>query len=616
MTRAFSWLLVALAVVLTGPTQSHAESALVAPQAAAADRESPERLPHARGARAPIERHAQHEPGACEHAFGGGRHAEGVRVGASRNYDGQLTLLQVPNGAATQTVTPSYDSVGRLHTVVDSLSGVTSTIAYAAGGLPQSVTTSDGEVVTYAYGLDGPLLMSKAWSGSVSGVVSFTHDSFFRVASRAVNGGTPVTYNFDADGLYAGASGLVSYSVTRDFNGKNGLLTGSTLGSVSDALTYNGFGEPKTYAATFGGSPIYSSSITSRDADGRITGATETLAGTTHTWAFGYDAHGDLDSATEDGTATAYVFDPNGNRLSAGGPASTYDAQDRLLTSPGATYTYTNNGDLLTKVTSTGTATYLYDLRGALRSVSLPQGDTVAYVIDGQSRRVGRTWTHGAQKVTQGFLYDDQLHVAAELDGAGNVVSTFVYGTRFNVPDAMVRGGKTYRILSDWRGSVRAVVDANAGTVVETIDYDAWGNATTSDTTCAAGAACAPFQPFGFAGGLFDRETGLVRFGARDYDPSVGRWTQKDPIRFDGEDTNIYAYSGDDPINNIDPTGLIPRCPADIGTCFQDCDDDYETANAKCRRKSSPAARAICYGDAVLEYGICNAKCRVLFPGG
>ena len=244
------------------------------------------------------------------------------------NYDGQLTLLQVPNGAANQTVTPGYDSVGRLHTVVDSLSGITSTIAYAPSGLPQTVTTSDGEVVSYAYGVDGPLLMSKTWSGSVSGLVTFTHDAFFRVASRAVNGGTPVTYNFDADGLYAGASGLVSYAVTRDFNGKNGLLTGSTLGSVSDALTYNGFGEPKTYAATFGGSPVYSSAITSRDADGRITGATETLAGTTHTWAFGYDAHGDLDSATEDGTATAYVFDPNGNRLNAGGQSSTYDAQD------------------------------------------------------------------------------------------------------------------------------------------------------------------------------------------------------------------------------------------------------------------------------------------------
>src|SRR5208283_4386470 len=240
MTRAFSWLLVALAVVLTGPTQSHAETTHGVAQAVVAYRENTERLPHARGARAPTEPRADHASGACEHAFGGGRHAGGVRVGASRNYDGQLTLLQVPNGAATQTVTPAYDSVGRLHTVVDSLSGVTSTIAYAAGGLPQSVTTSDGEVVTYTYGLDGPMLMSKAWSGSVSGSVTFTHDAFFRVASRAVNAGTPVTYNFDADGLYAGSSGLVSYAVTRDFNGKNGLLTGSTLGSVSDALTYNG----------------------------------------------------------------------------------------------------------------------------------------------------------------------------------------------------------------------------------------------------------------------------------------------------------------------------------------------------------------------------------------
>ena len=473
------------------------------------------------------------------------------------NFDGQLTSIQVPENAAPQAVSPGYDSVGRLHTIADSLSGVTSTIEYAPGGLPQSVTTSDGEALTYTYGVDGPLLMAQTWSGSVTGSVSFTHDNFFRVASRAVNSGPSIVYDFDADGLYAGASGLVSYAVTRDFDGQNGLLTGSALGSVTDAITYNGFGELKTYAATFGGSPVYSSAITSRDADGRITGATETLSGTTHTWAFGYDAHGDLDSATEDSTAMDYVFDPNGNRLSAGGQASTYDAQDRLQTSPGATYTYTNNGDLLTKVTSSGTASYSYDLRGALRSITLASGDTVSYVIDGRSRRLGRTWTHGLQKVTQGFLYDDQLHVAAEVDGSGTVVSIFVYGTRINVPDAMVRGGKTYRILSDWRGSVRAVVDANVGTVVETIDYDAWGVATVNDTTCAAGAVCALFQPFGFAGGIFDRETGLTRFGARDYDASVGRWTQKDASGFGGG-LNLYRYAKNDPINYMDVTGRNP----------------------------------------------------------
>lgn len=48
--------------------------------------------------------------------------------------------------------------------------------------------------------------------------------------------------------------------------------------------------------------------------------------------------------------------------------------------------------------------------------------------------------------------------------------------------------------------------------------------------------------PFGFAGGLYDGSTGLVRFGVRDYDPTVGRWTAKDPVRFDGGE-NFYSYA-------------------------------------------------------------------------
>jgi RHS repeat-associated protein len=80
------------------------------------------------------------------------------------------------------------------------------------------------------------------------------------------------------------------------------------------------------------------------------------------------------------------------------------------------------------------------------------------------------------------------------------------------------------------------------------MDYDAFGNVL-SDSNPG-------FQPFGFAGGLYDRDTKLVRFGARDYDPEVGRWTAKDPIKFAGGDANLYGYLVGNPVNAIDPWGL------------------------------------------------------------
>jgi RHS repeat-associated protein len=64
------------------------------------------------------------------------------------------------------------------------------------------------------------------------------------------------------------------------------------------------------------------------------------------------------------------------------------------------------------------------------------------------------------------------------------------------------------------------------------------------------------FQPFGFAGGLYDADTGLVHFGARDYDPAIGRWTTLDPLGFVGGDTNLYGYVLQDPVNAVDPFGL------------------------------------------------------------
>ena len=64
------------------------------------------------------------------------------------------------------------------------------------------------------------------------------------------------------------------------------------------------------------------------------------------------------------------------------------------------------------------------------------------------------------------------------------------------------------------------------------------------------------FQPFGFAGGIYDTQTGLTRFGARDYDAETGRWTAKDPIGFGGGSAGLFEYSANDPVNFADYSGL------------------------------------------------------------
>jgi RHS repeat-associated protein len=199
---------------------------------------------------------------------------------------------------------------------------------------------------------------------------------------------------------------------------------------------------------------------------------------------------------------------------------------------------------LASKSTPSGDTTYTYDAFGSLVGVDLPDGRSIEYITDGLDRRVAKLVDGVA---VQGLLYQDQLNPVAELDGAGNVVGRFVYGTHPYVPDYVVRGGGTYRIVSDHLGSVRMVVNVVTGVVAQRMDYDEFGVVLT-DTNPG-------FQPFGFAGGLYDKDTGLVRFGARDYDAQVGRWTAKDPIRFAGGDTSIYVYVQNDPINAIDPLG-------------------------------------------------------------
>lgn len=454
------------------------------------------------------------------------------RTQLTYNVDRQLTGIQRPDG---QAIALNYDAAGRLINTVLPAAAITYT--YASSGDVVQLDRSGGANVSRTY--DGFLLTGETWSGPVAGTVTRTTNADLNVTAIGVNGAAPITYQYDADDLLTRAGAL---TVTRST--QNGLIMGSTLGGVSDAWQYNAFAEPVSYTARYTSTPVLAVRY-QRDAIGRITAITETVAGATRVITYAYDLAGRLIGAT----GAQYTYDANGNRLSVtdvnGARTATYDAQDRLLNFGGAAYTYTAAGEMKTKTIGGQTTAYTYDALGNLIHVTLPAGTTIDYVIDGDDRRVGKR-VNGV--LVKGWLYEDRTGIAAELDGNNNVVSRFVYGASGHVPDYLLRDGHTYRLITDPLGSVRLVVDVNTGDIVQRLDYDAFGRVLT-DTQPG-------FQPFGFAGGLYDPDTGLVRFGLRDYDAEMGRWTAKDPIGFAGGDTNLYAYVENDPINRHDPLGL------------------------------------------------------------
>jgi len=112
----------------------------------------------------------------------------------------------------------------------------------------------------------------------------------------------------------------------------------------------------------------------------------------------------------------------------------------------------------------------------------------------------------------------------------------------------VTNGKDSYFLLCDQVGTPLALATTD-GHVVQTMQYDSFGN-----LLQVRGDAVR--LPLGFAGGLFDADTGLTRFVWRDYDADTGRFTALDPMGAKGGDKDWYGYCVDDPVNRMDAWGL------------------------------------------------------------
>lgn len=205
-------------------------------------------------------------------------------------------------------------------------------------------------------------------------------------------------------------------------------------------------------------------------------------------------------------------------------------------------YTYDNGGNTKTRPTTAGiTQTLTYDKEGHLDT--LAQGSaTTKHIYDADGNRLIRTDPDGSKT----------LYLAnTEVRAVGTVKTAKRYYTHAGITIGMRTAAGLYWIAGDHHGTAEVTLKANDLAVVakrRTLPYGEQ-RGTTAGTW-------APGMDKGFVGGTSD-PTGLTHLGAREYDPFTGRFLSVDPMlnENDPQSMNNYAYAGNSPVTQSDPTG-------------------------------------------------------------
>lgn len=387
--------------------------------------------------------------------------------------------------------------------------------------------------VTYAYDNLGRLTSAAQTGNSLS----FSYDALSRNLTQVGPQGT-VTSEWDlagrrtkltypGSGLYLDYDYLVTGEMTKIR--ENGATSGV---GVLATYGYDDLGRRTSLAFGNGASQAYGF-----DAVSRLASLTNNLSGTTNdlSQALSYNPASQIVSNVRTGDAYAWTghFNTNVtgtanglNQLTSVGPKSlTHDARGNVTAFGTKSFAYSSENLLLTGPAST---TLTYDPQMRLQQIG-SGGSTTKLTYDGLDR-------------------------IAEFDGSNTLLRRYVHGPGVDEPVVWYEGsGTTDRrfLSSDERGSVISATDSS-GTVLGLNKYDEFGNPQSGNLGI-----------FGYTGQAWQPTMGIWYYKARDYDPELGRFLQTDPIGYQGG-LNLYAYVGNDPVNWIDPLGLITCDPDQV----------------------------------------------------
>lgn len=509
--------------------------------------------------------------------------AKDVRTNYTYDTKGNLTKIDNPSPLGDITITP--DALSRIG---DRTDGKGQKVIYEYDDLDRvtKITYPDNKTVQYRYDLDGNLTEVI----DPTGTTLLTYDGFGRPAGKTAPGTNAITYGYDRNGnltTFTDAGGTVTYTYDQvnllkttlepgastpvrysyDENNRRRFMYLPTSPQVTVEMKYDKSGRQTSIVATNDSTAAKLTSFTyDYTKSGVDTGLRQSMTDLSGTTTYSYDKLNRLKTASGPGSfARSYDYDANHNRTSKteNGTTTTYDYNNaHQLTSAGSTtYSYDNNGNA---TSSSSGWSFAFNTLDQITAITKPGGtqlSPLAYGGTGQTeRRTAGTTTYSTSALgVASATAPAGQSVAIGADTVSPAAGTTHHYTRDNSGGliSLRTNGTRYYYLVDGLGSVVGLVNTTASRI-NSYSYDPYGVQLSASQQIA--------NPWRYASGYYDGSTGLTKFGARYYDPALGRFTQRDPS---GKDLP-YTYASGDPVNGIDPDGLSTQTVS-VEACYYVC---------------------------------------------